>query len=240
MQKLSYRSYGATDVGKKREINEDYFLIDDKKHLFIVADGMGGHSAGEEASRISSVSFMELFSPVDNNIKEHLIDCTQKVNKLVHTKSESDTNLNGMGTTLVACFCSEDTAYLCHAGDSRAYLFRDGSLIQLTEDHSVVAVMVRQGYITLEEAEDHPMKNRITKAVGILPDIDPDVTSSLLKKGDILMLCSDGLTNMVKREELLRIFGVKLPLEETGKKLIQTANNNGGHDNITIVLIEAN
>jgi serine/threonine protein phosphatase PrpC len=239
MQQLLISSFGSSDPGKQREINEDSFLIDSKKYLYLVADGMGGHSAGEVASKMACTSFSEHFSDTADNIGEHMIDCMKKVNAVVYSKAASEINLHGMGTTMVACFCTGDTAHICHAGDSRAYLFRNEELHQLTEDHSAVALMLRQGYITREEAEDHPMKNRITKAVGTMPDIVPDYTSCPLKKNDLLLICSDGLTNMVKEPDIKEILRLKSSIEERVLLLIQTANNNGGLDNITAVLVEA-
>jgi protein phosphatase len=153
--------------------------------------------------------------------------------------SESDINLQGMGTTIVVCFCSEDTAHICHAGDSRAYLFRDHKLTQITEDHSAVALMVKQGYITREEAEDHPMKNRITRAIGTMREVEVDYDTCPLQKGDQVLLCTDGLSNMVREPELIKILGQTRSLKEKILTLIQMANSNGGHDNITAVLIEA-
>ena len=239
MQQLIISSFGSTDIGKHREINEDYFIVDDHKYLYLVADGMGGHSAGEVASRIACTTFLELFTRETSNIDELLTDCVKKVNEVIHSMAVSEINLQGMGTTLVACYCTDNIAHICHAGDSRAYLYRDKELVQLTEDHSAVAVMVRQGYITKEEAEDHPLKNRITKAVGTMPEIDPDYTNCPLKKDDLLLLCTDGLTNMVKEYDIKEILGQESTIEERVKMLIQMANDHGGHDNSTAVLIKA-
>jgi PPM family protein phosphatase len=239
MEQLIVSSFGASDVGKQREKNEDYFIVDDKRHLYIVADGMGGHNAGEEASRVACTTFSELFSVTGSNIKEHLITCLKKVNEVVHSMAESEINYQGMGTTMVTCYCSENVAHICHAGDSRAYLFRNNKLVQLTEDHSAVALMLRQGYITKEEAEDHPLKNRITKAVGTMEEIEPDYMTCDLQKNDLLLLCTDGLTNMLKDADIQENIVKNASLEERVLMLIQNANNNGGHDNITAVLITA-
>lgn len=239
MQNLIINSFGSTDVGRQREINEDYFIIDELKHLYIVADGMGGHNAGEEASRVACTTFSSLFTPGEANIREHLIDCVKRVNSTIHEMASADINLEGMGTTLVACYGAENQVHLCHAGDSRAYLFRNRKLEQLTEDHSAVAIMIREGYITREEAEDHPLKNRITKALGTMREIEPDYSFYNLEKNDIMLLCTDGLSNLVKEHEIEEILIQKSSLKEKSLLLIQTANNKGGHDNITAVLIEA-
>lgn len=239
MKQLIISSFGSSDVGKQREKNEDYFIVDDKRHLYLIADGMGGHNAGEEASRIACTTFSELFSVQDADMKEHIITCLKKTNEVVHSLAESEIDFEGMGTTMVTCYCSENIAHICHAGDSRAYLLRDNKLVQLTEDHSAVALMVRQGYITREEAEDHPLKNRITKAVGTMSEIEPDYRACDLQKNDLLLLCTDGLTNMVKEQDIQGILEQESSLEERVMMLIQTANSNGGHDNITAVLIKA-
>jgi serine/threonine protein phosphatase PrpC len=238
MQEYILHSYGISDPGKQRENNEDFFLIDNNQQLYMVADGMGGHNAGELASQTACRTFSELFTPTADGIKAQLVSCLQKTNALIYEKSNEDISLHGMGTTLVICYCHDGQVHICHAGDSRAYLFRDKKLVQLTEDHSAVALMVKQGYITKEEAMDHPLKNRITKAVGTMPDVEPDYMSLPIQEDDILLLCSDGLSNMVRDQEMETILSSREHVKGKTKMLVQLANERGGLDNITVVLVE--
>ena len=237
------RACGKTDVGLRRHENQDTFAVEQGEKLLIavVCDGMGGARGGREASvsacDVIEHSFHEQYAqclPGDEEkfLKRALINA----NRFVFQKASREEELAGMGTTAVCALVRGGNAFICHAGDSRAYLVRDGKLTQLTHDHSYVQELVDCGTITVEEAEHHPQKNIITRALGVDYRLDPEFTSLAVQPGDILLLCSDGLTNAVPRpqlEQLLRT-GSFYDLPDL---LIRAANENGGKDNITALLL---
>ncbi|MCD4670838.1 MAG: Stp1/IreP family PP2C-type Ser/Thr phosphatase [Actinomycetia bacterium] len=236
--------YGATDKGKVRENNEDHFYMQDG--LFMVADGMGGHKAGEVASKLSVEIFLKSFndhegkkSGSDNRfIKKRLLNSIRITNKEVFKQSIASTEYYGMGTTFTACFINADTAHMVHIGDSRAYLYRNSTLELLTSDHNFVGEMFRRGEITYEETFDHPRRNYLTNVLGVADDIIPDYMSLKLLDGDMLVLCSDGLNSMLRDEQISRLLK-KFPEPETAVgKLIGYANKKGGKDNITVIIIK--
>jgi len=220
---------GATDPGRRRRRNEDSYVIDPP--LFAVADGMGGAQAGEVASKLAAGAVKERGADVESLIQE--------ANRRVHQRSLEDPSTSGMGTTLTVAAVEDGVVSIGHVGDSRAYLVRDGSLDQLTEDHSLVGELVRSGKLSPEEAETHPQRSMITRALGTDPDVDVDIFAVEPRPGDLFLLCSDGLTTMVDDREILRLVGEKRgDLAGLVKALIKAANKGGGEDNITVIAFE--
>lgn len=231
---------GLTDIGLLRELNEDnYFFSEDGDNFVIaVADGMGGHNAGDKASDIT-VSAIKKFSEendmyTDSEKKIRL--AVLKANEDVFKESVSDKSKNGMGATVVVAVGTKDEAVIGNIGDSRCYIADSEHIEQITEDHSYVNELVKSGMITEDEARFHPRKNEILKAVGIGGDVFPDIFRVRLKEGDMLLLCTDGLTNMLTDSEIHEILKSDNSALETAKVLIDAANNAGGADNITVVL----
>jgi protein phosphatase len=199
--------------------------------LFAVADGMGGAQAGEVASKLAAGAVKERGSDVESLIQE--------ANRRVHQRSLEDPNTSGMGTTLTVAEVEDGVVSIGHVGDSRAYLVRDGNLEQLTEDHSLVGELMRTGKLSAEEAETHPQRSMITRALGTDPNVDVDIFSVEPRVGDLFLLCSDGLTSMVDDREILRIVEEKRSdLDGLVKALIKAANKGGGEDNITVIAFE--
>lgn len=236
------RAYAKTDVGSKRAVNQDYMYCSENsvgsfRNLFIVADGMGGHKAGDYASKlcveqmVQSIEKSEHKTPV--SLFEEAVDAA---NGAVYSESQEHEEYEGMGTTLVACTMQEDTLYVANIGDSRLYLLRDDDIMQITEDHSLVEEMVKQGNITESEARVHPQKNIITRAVGIDQSVQADFFEVEIYPDDIIMLCSDGLSNMIEDEDMEYIVKHSESLQDAGETLVARANENGGSDNITVVL----
>jgi PPM family protein phosphatase len=227
---------GVTDIGRVRDGNEDGFIDQaDRLGLVAVADGMGGHRAGEVAS---ATALEALRASVANG--QSLRDAIEGANDAVLEKSESDLELHGMGTTLTAGMLGSD-GYLVvgHVGDSRAYLARDGALTQITTDHSLVEEMVRDGVLTPEQAEVHPQRSTITRALGIDPRVDVDEYPIELQPGDRILFCSDGLTTMVRPDKIAGILSREPDPKRAAQLLVDAANAAGGEDNITAVIIEA-
>ena len=227
---------GVTDVGRVRDGNEDDFLDQaNRLGLVAVADGMGGHRAGEVAS---ATALEALRAGVASG--EELRDAIEGANDAVLEKSESDQELHGMGTTLTAGMLGTDGQLVVgHVGDSRAYLVRDGELTQITNDHSLVEEMVRGGELTPEQAEVHPQRSIITRALGIDPQVDVDVYPLELQPGDRILFCSDGLTTMVRQDEMASILAREPDPKRAAQLLVDAANAAGGEDNITAVIVEA-
>jgi serine/threonine protein phosphatase PrpC len=220
---------GATDPGRRRRRNEDSYVIDPP--LFAVADGMGGAQAGEIASKLAAGAIKERGADVESLIQE--------ANRRVHQRSLEDPNTSGMGTTLTVAAVEDGVVSIGHVGDSRAYLVRDGKLEQLTEDHSLVGELMRSGKLSPEEAETHPQRSMITRALGTDPNVDVDIFAVEPRPDDLFLLCSDGLTSMVDDREILRLVGEKRgDLQGLVKALIKAANKGGGEDNITVIAFE--
>jgi len=223
-----------TDTGLQRHANEDSYLA--RAPVFVVADGMGGAQAGEVASKIAADAFdasLEGEAP-----EQELAERAREANRRIFQRSREDASRAGMGTTLTAAVLAGEEVSIAHVGDSRAYLFRDGELRQLTRDHSLVEELRRQGRLTSEEAEEHPQRSIITRALGPEPDVDPDVHSHQARPGDVFLLCSDGLTSMVRDGELREILASSNTLREAVDGLVAEANRAGGRDNITVVCFE--
>ncbi|MBD0290745.1 MAG: Stp1/IreP family PP2C-type Ser/Thr phosphatase [Thermoleophilia bacterium] len=225
---------GVTDAGRKRRRNEDSFVVDPP--LFAVADGMGGAQAGEVASRLAAAVFREYHGADELEPAERVQAIIQEANRRIFERSRADTAASGMGTTVTAAIVGGQRIVVGHVGDSRAYRVRDGELHQLTEDHSLVADLVRSGRLTPEEADAHPQRSVITRALGTDPEVDVDTCAVEAQPGDVYLLCSDGLTTMVGDDEILRVLAESRSLEAAGKALVKAANRHGGDDNVTVVL----
>ena len=237
------KSYALTDVGRVRHTNQDYLFASDEPignlpNLYIVADGMGGHNAGDYASRcavgavIDTVRGEREFNPI-----RILNSAIEKANLEVYTKAREDKRLEGMGTTLVAVTIVGKYAYVANVGDSRLYVI-GSQLLQITRDHSLVGEMVRMGELTEEEGRMHPDKNIITRALGINPTVKVDFFDVKLEDNNSIMMCSDGLSNMVSAEEILKTVQSCEGAQNKAQCLIDKANENGGKDNIAVIVIE--
>ena len=233
-----------TDVGRTRVVNQDYVFsclepVGNLPNLFIVADGMGGHQAGDFASSYSVKKFLESVSlSLQRNPHKIFADAIRYANRELIEKSKSNPELKGMGTTLVALTIVDDKAYVANVGDSRLYLMED-SLMQITVDHSLVQEMIKIGELTKEDARLHPDKNIITRAVGAGRDINADYFEFTITKDSILLMCSDGLSNMVADDQIAVLLKSADAPEKVGKKLVETANRNGGKDNIAVIVINS-
>jgi serine/threonine protein phosphatase PrpC len=222
----------ASDLGRQRQGNEDNFFV--RAPLFVVADGMGGAQAGEVASEIAVRSFDDELP--NGSRAEALVRVIEDANKRIHDRARSNESLHGMGTTTTAAYVDDDEVVIAHVGDSRAYLLRNGELIRLTKDHSLVGELVARGKLTEEQAEQHPQRSVITRALGPEANVQVDVDIFPAKAGDVFLLCSDGLTSMVHEPKLGPLFEEAGSLETLGKRLIDAANAAGGRDNITVIL----
>ena len=249
---ISYKA--ISDVGRKRSANEDSYYADGDLNLFVVADGMGGHAAGEVASKVAVESiqdfikntnadrditwpyeFDETLSMAGNRLKSAIQTAHAKVLEVTSQKKE----FQGMATTVVSILVENGKAQVAHVGDSRAYLVREGKLIQLTSDHSWVNEQLRTGAITSQQARNHPYRNIVTRALGGPNPVDVDVTEEPMQAGDIILLCSDGLNTMITDENILEIIDRnKADLDQACQELINTANQNGGEDNVTAILVK--
>jgi len=245
-------AFGLTDVGRKRKHNEDAYALDVNEGLFIVADGMGGHAAGEVAAKITVETIGEFIAATrqkeeatwpfryDHQLQfnsNRLAIAIEKANERVMAAVAAQPWLKGMGTTVVAGLLNEKTLSLAHVGDSRAYLFRDGTLTRLTDDHSWVHEQVTAGILTEEEAKSHPLKNVVTRALGGGPSVSPDLQELTFQAGDEFIFCSDGLTTMLSDEEIHSSVDGEREPQSLCRKLVDTANERGGVDNITVVVV---
>jgi protein phosphatase len=247
-----YRSAARTDVGMKREHNEDSFLVNEDLGLYVVCDGMGGHAGGETASRLAVQTIeRELLSArlrsddpftvqvalADSPLAAALREAVEGACAAVFRTSRANPELAGMGTTCISLLVKNGQALIGHVGDSRAYLVREGDVYQLSEDHSLVNEQVRAGLLSEEEARHSRLKNIITRSVGFEEDVLVDVMGVETRPGDRFLLCSDGLSNLVDNDEI-RDTLLQTELEEVPKKLIALANSRGGEDNITVVAVQ--
>src|SRR5437588_10766654 len=222
-----------TDTGRQRRENEDSALA--RAPVFVVADGMGGAQAGEVASKLAIEAF-EGALPDDGSAEERLADRVRAANQRIYERAREEHGRAGMGTTLTAAYVDDARLAIAHVGDSRAYLFRDGSLKRLTQDHSLVDELVRRGKLTEEQAAEHPQRSIITRALGPEPEVEVDTYTVPVRRGDVLLLCSDGLTSMINEERIAQVLGAAKSLDEAADHLIDEANAAGGRDNITVVL----
>lgn len=235
--------YGVeTNIGT-RNINQDYFYKSEKIPLYIVADGMGGHNAGEIASKESANIIGEYIEEnysenlIEIDIKNLILDSIKKANKEVYELSKSDEKLKGMGTTISLALICDGKLYIGHVGDSRIFLMRDNIIKRLTQDHSLVEELYKKGSITKEEAINHPQKNIITRAVGTEENIEVDICINKLIKDDIIIIATDGLTNMLKEDEIKENILNEEYLAKACKEMVELAKNRGGRDNITVMTI---
>ena len=222
----------TTDVGQVRDGNEDAILINDP--LYAVADGMGGHRGGEVASNLALQTVEQMFAQRQGTLTEQV----ERANRAVFERSQSDRDVSGMGTTLTAALIEGGAVRLAHVGDSRAYLFRGGKLQLLTEDHTLVHRMVVEGEITETEAENHPHRSVLTRALGVEGDVRVDETKVEVREGDRLLLCTDGLTGMLSEDEIESILQHVRDPQEAVDRLVREANRAGGIDNITAVIVD--
>ncbi|HJS69507.1 MAG TPA: Stp1/IreP family PP2C-type Ser/Thr phosphatase, partial [Gaiellaceae bacterium] len=229
-------SAGRTDAGRVRRRNEDSFVLDPP--LFAVADGMGGAQAGEVASRLAAAAFREYHDADRLEPAERVEAIIQEANRRIYERARTDSEASGMGTTVTAAILTNGRVSIGHVGDSRAYRIRNGELEQLTEDHSLVADLMRSGRLTPEEADAHPQRSVITRALGTDAEVDVDTVTVDVEPGDLFLLCSDGLTTMVPEDDILRIVQEAGSLDDIARTLVRAANSGGGEDNITVVLFE--
>jgi serine/threonine protein phosphatase PrpC len=226
--------YAGTDTGRQRRANEDSLLA--ISPLFVIADGMGGAQAGEVASRLAVESFQPGL-PDSYPPELGLAELARSANTRIHELSHANAEHAGMGTTLTAVYVGEEEVAVAHVGDSRAYCLRDGELLRLTDDHSLVDELLRQGRLTPEEAIEHPQRSVITRALGIEGEVEVDTRSFRAHAGDVYLLCSDGLTTMISEELIAAVLLAHPSLHDGGEALIAAANEAGGRDNITVVLL---
>ena len=241
-----------SDIGRKRPHNEDCFAVDPARGLYVICDGMGGGNAGEIASHMAIEAIMthlkaataapdfELIGPVDPNLStstNQLASAIRAANEAVHKASWQHAKYAGMGTTVVAIRLMTHYLSIAHVGDSRLYLIRGGAMQRLTSDHSWVAEQVAQGYMSEEEAERSPRRNIVTRALGVESTVEIDLAEMPLLSGDLLLLCSDGLTRGVRSEEILQTLQLDGDLEAKTERLVSLANEAGGDDNITVLLV---
>ena len=225
-----------TDVGRVRKGNEDSYLMDEP--LFGIADGMGGHAAGEVASSTAVEALSSGAARVNPEDPESLVALIKEANRAIFEKATKDDSLHGMGTTCTLVLIDASKVHLAHVGDSRAYLLRDDDLSRLSEDHTLVGRMVREGQLTEEEAARHPQRSMITRSLGIDSDVQVDLRSFDVRDGDRIMLCSDGLTSMVDEDTIKRVLQQKKGLQAAADELVDLANEAGGEDNITVVVLD--
>jgi protein phosphatase len=248
---MTIAARGQTDVGRKRDHNEDSYLVDEDLGLFIVADGMGGHAGGGTASRLAVETIQarvrvareaepELFTapaPLEeSSLREVLREAVESACQSIYQAAQGDPALAGMGTTVTAAVFSGQNAFIAHVGDSRCYLVRRARIYQVSEDHSLVNEQLKAGAITPDEARHSRFKNIITRSVGFEADVAVDMMGLEVEPGDRLVICCDGLSNLVDDQEILELVD-EAPLDAAPKKLVDLANERGGDDNITVIVI---
>lgn len=229
--------FAKTDVGLVREQNEDFLQYNEKKGVFVVADGMGGHNAGEVASQLATHAMFDFLMAQEKYTLDILKKGIEEANSLIYKKSKEESAYFGMGTTILVLALENDTAFFAHVGDSRLYLFREGHLSQLTSDHTLVNELISLGTLKKQEdSEQLPFKHILTKALGTHQKIEPSLSQFSLKEGDLFLLCTDGLSNNISERELIECFNKNISINEKGENLMELAKNHGGGDNITLIL----
>lgn len=237
------KAYANTDIGAKRKTNQDYVFcsmepVGSLPNLFIVADGMGGHKAGDLASRYTVEKFLEVVKTVESDNPITIIEqAVSKANLQLIEKSKESIDYEGMGTTLVVSTVIGSSIIIANVGDSRLYLVNN-EIQQITRDHSLVEEMISLGEIDRKNARTHEKKNIITRAIGVDSEVVADFFEVDYSEGDIILMCSDGLSNMIEDDEMKRIISQGTDLNKIGEELINMANNNGGRDNISVILVE--
>lgn len=238
------KTFSVTNIGKRRKLNQDFVYTSEAPvghlpNLFIVADGMGGHNAGDYASRLAVETIVEEAAVSAERKPEAVLRIAiEKANAMVKRSAEKAPELEGMGTTVVAASCEGRTLSVANVGDSRLYVVGAHEIRQITRDHSWVEDMVRSGGMAREEARNHPDKNIITRAIGAENSVKADFFSVTLREGDMILMCTDGLTNMLSDEEIRMVLDGARDIVEKAEELVRRANENGGRDNISVILIE--
>ena len=233
------KAYGATHVGRVRAVNQDaYYLPEAGESFAVVADGMGGHKAGEVASAMAVSEFTRWLRCAPVLTEETVNYAVHEANRIIHRTAQREADKSNMGTTLVSVWVDDEQVIECNVGDSRAYLLRDGTLTQISRDHSLVGELVEEGKITKQEAMHHPHKNYITRAVGTSSMVQPELRTLDRKSGDVWLLCSDGMSNYIEDGEIERILCEQADREKCVRQLIDLALERGGADNITVVLVD--
>ncbi len=233
------RSAARTDIGLQRRANEDCYAFAAELGLFLVADGMGGHQAGQVASRLAAEAAVGALRAMDGSraiLTEQLRCAVSAANREIYVAAQTKPELSGMGTTLVSLLAQGGRVALAHVGDSRAYLIRAGGIRQLTDDHSVVGELVRRCEISRTEARAHPHRHVLTRALGVRREVSPDLAELTATPGDTFVLCSDGLTGLVRDDEIADL-ATGADLDEACRELVDLANSRGGEDNITLVIV---
>jgi protein phosphatase len=234
------RSAARTDVGLRRRANEDRYAVAEELGLYLVADGMGGHSAGQVASEMAAegaVRALQTLVAAEASLSEKLRFAVAAANREIHTAAQAKPALAGMGTTLVALLAGERRIALAHVGDSRAYLVRGGKIRQLTDDHSLVGELIRRREITPTAARGHPHRHVLMRALGVRRSVEPDLAELTPAAGDTFVLCSDGLTGHLSDDEIAGLVCRDTDVEAASDRLVDLANSRGGEDNITVVLV---
>lgn len=237
------KTFSITDIGRKRKVNQDYIYTSEEPvgnlpNVFIVADGMGGHNAGDYASKVTVETMLaEMQSSFEKNPTLIFRRAIEEANEVIRRRADEDKKLEGMGTTVVVASCMGRFLQVANVGDSRLYVV-NREIRQITRDHSLVEEMIRMGGLDRADARNHPDKNIITRAVGAEDHVEPDFFTVELREGDTVLMCSDGLTNMLEDEEIRMIISGARDLVEKAECLVEAANANGGRDNISVILIE--
>ncbi len=237
---MIFRAAAASDVGLRRKENEDRYALAPEHGLYVVADGMGGHTAGQVASELAVEAALMAIRTLDGaaaTLSEKLRYAVTSANRTIHTAAQRQPAYAGMGTTLVALLADGSRAALAHVGDSRAYLIRGSRIRQLTDDHSIVGELLRRNEISEDAAREHPHRHVLTRALGVREAVEPDLAELSPAPGDIFVLCSDGLTNHVEDHEIAKAVQEVHDLQELCDSLVDLANHRGGEDNTTVVAI---
>ncbi|MBO4981424.1 MAG: Stp1/IreP family PP2C-type Ser/Thr phosphatase [Lachnospiraceae bacterium] len=238
------RTFSMTDIGRKRKVNQDYAYTSEEPignlpNVFIVADGMGGHNAGDYASKVTVETLVaQIASSFEKNPVRILGKAIEAANRLIFRKAHENPDLEGMGTTVVAATCMGRFLQVANVGDSRLYVVSREKITQITRDHSLVEEMVRMGGIARDEARNHPDKNIITRAVGVNDTVEVDFFTVELSEGDMVLICSDGLSNMLEDVKIRMILSGAGDIADKTRELVDAANENGGRDNITVIVID--
>jgi serine/threonine protein phosphatase PrpC len=233
------RAAASTDVGLRRKENEDRYALSPQLGFYLVADGMGGHTAGQVASELAAETSLRAIQTLEGaatSLAEKLRYAVGAANRAIYSQAQQHDEYAGMGTTLVAFLADEERAALAHVGDSRAYLIRGSRIRQLTDDHSIVGELLRRREISEDAAREHPHRHVLTRALGVRRSVEPDLVELALEPGDIFVLCSDGLTNHVEDHEIAKRVCEGDDLQEVCEQLIDLANSRGGEDNSTVLL----
>lgn len=233
------KAYGATHVGRVRAVNQDaYYLPAAGEGFAVVADGMGGHKAGEVASAMAVSEFTRWLRCAPVPTEETVNYAVHEANRIIHRTAQREADKSNMGTTLVSVWVDDEQVIVCNVGDSRAYLLRDGSLTQISRDHSLVGELVEEGKLTKREAMHHPHRNYITRAIGTSSMVQPEIRTLDRKSGDVWLLCSDGMSNYFEDGEIEQVLCEESDREKCVRTLIDRALERGGADNITVVLVD--